>query len=54
MASLACYVLVDPSLRTIEIFRRSQQWQVNSGSSSSYDLGLFDLKLDPAVVFEGL
>ena len=56
MASLESYVLVDPSLRTIEIFRRSQHWQVNNSSSNnnSYDLGLFDLKLDPAVVFEGL
>ena len=53
MASLRSYVLVDPSVRTIEIFQRDQQWQVNT-LDNIYDLGMFDLKLDPAVVFEGI
>ena len=53
MVSLQSYVLVDPSLRTIEIFRRSQQWQENT-VSNVYALGLFDLTLEPAVVFEGV
>ena len=53
MASLRSYVLVDPSVRTIEIFQRDQQWQLNT-LDNIYDLGMFDLKLDPAVVFEGI
>lgn len=53
MASLQFYVLVGPGLRTIEIFRRSQDWQVNA-ASHRYELGLFDLSLDPAFVFDGL
>jgi Uma2 family endonuclease len=53
MASLQTYVLISPDLRTIEIFRRSQAWQVNA-ASHRYDLGVLDLSLDPSVVFDGL
>ena len=53
MGSLQAYVLVSPGLRTIEVFLRSQQWQLSAGADR-YDLGMLSLTLDPAVVFEGL
>lgn len=51
MASLECYVLIDPEKRSIEVFRRDQHWQKQTNQQGSYPLGIHNLALQAFEIF---